>query len=170
MPLRRPSQYIDTGVLLQVTPTHQRGRAGNAGSRRRGQHPSGAESGRARLRVARRHQHAFGADAAHAVPTGQTMVMGGLICENKSTSTAGLAAALPHPRHRRSFRRSDAQERPNGAGAVHHPRVIEKRGRRHSHHRRSAAPDGPTRGVFPELKTCGTTARSATNRRQMTTP
>ena len=80
------SQYIDTGVLMQVTPHINAGRARHA--RRAGR---GERSGHAR------------ADAGDAPPintrsiqtivnvqSGQTMVMGGLIGETKNNTSKGL--------------------------------------------------------------------------------
>ena len=79
------AQYIDTGVLLQVTPHINAGRARDAGGSGRGEH--------------RRHDHhpcesppinTRSIQTLLAVPSGQTMVMGGLILEDKENASTGL--------------------------------------------------------------------------------
>ena len=83
------AQYIDTGVLLQVTPHINAGglvtlEVDAEVSTPAAQSQAALDSGVAPAINTRSVQTLL------AVPTGQTMVMGGLILENKSVSTEGL--------------------------------------------------------------------------------
>jgi general secretion pathway protein D len=78
------SQYIDTGVLLQVTPHINQGGLVTLDVQAEVSNPGNANVGEAPPINTRSVQTIV------SVQSGQTMVMGGLIGENKSTASAGL--------------------------------------------------------------------------------
>ena len=130
------SQYIDTGVLLQVTPHINAGGLVTLDVQAEVSDPGNFIPGEAPPINTRSVQTMV------SVQSGQTMVMGGLIGETKQMSSVGPAAAVAHPDHRRSVRRADDQEQSYRAHHVHHAARGRERVRREERDRRSAPPDG----------------------------
>ena len=132
------SQYIDTGVLLQVTPHINAGGLVTLDVQAEVSDPGPVlNPGDAPPINTRSVQTIVN------VQSGQTMVMGGLIGETSGNSSKGSAAPVPHPNHRRLVRRPAAHQEPHGARDVHHAARRRKRERPQGHDRGSASPDAP---------------------------
>ena len=121
------SQYIDTGVLMQVTPHINAGGLVTLDVQAEVSNP-GNLSANCRRRAA--DQHAFGADDLERA-VGQTMVMGGLISETKQNASEGMPLLSRIPVLGGLFGSQTAHEQPHRARDVHHA----ARGReRNGHH------------------------------------
>ena len=80
------SQYIDTGVLVQVTPHINAGGLVTLDVQAEVSNPGPTPAGTCQAPPINTRS----VQTLLAVPTGQTMVMGGLITENKANNSAGL--------------------------------------------------------------------------------
>ena len=134
------SQYIDTGVLLQVTPHINAGGLITLDVQAEVSDPGPvANSGDAPPINTRSVQTIV------SVQSGQTMVMGGLIGETTRQHVEGPAAPVPHSDPRRALRRAVAHQEPHRARDVHHAARGRERERPQEHDRGSAPPDAADR-------------------------
>ena len=124
------SQYIDTGVLLQVTPHINVGGLVTMEVDAEVSTPGTASDPTLAPPINTRSVQTL-----LAVPSGQTMVMGGLIIENKQNNSAGLPLISRIPVLGGLFRQSDADQRSHRAHPVHHAARGGQRGRCQPHHR-----------------------------------
>ena len=134
------SQYIDTGVLLQVTPHINAGGLVTMEVQAEVSDPGNFAPGEAPPINTRSVQTVVG------VQSGQTMIMGGLIGETKQNNSQGLPLLSRIPDHRRAVRQPDAHQQSHRAHHVHHAARRRERDRHPQRHRRPAPPDGPPRG------------------------
>ena len=133
------SQYIDTGVLLQVTPHINAGGLVTLDVQVEVSIPGPLPTdcnGLAPTINTRSLQSILN------VQSGQTMVMGGLITENKQNSSAGLPLLSRIPIIGGLVRPADADEQPHRARDVHHAARRRDRNRPQERGRRPAPPDG----------------------------
>ena len=111
------SQYIDTGVLLQVTPHINAGGLVALDVQAEvsvpGDTPAGCDTCAPPINTRSIQTYV-------AVQSGSTMVMGGLINEGRANASSGLPLAVADPDHRRTLRPAAAQEQPDRTRAVHH--------------------------------------------------
>ena len=89
-----------------------------------------------------------------AVPSGQTMVMGGLITENKQNNSAGLPLHLAHPGAGRPVRQQTLENDRTELILFITPRVVENEVGCQRAHRGSAAQDGAARRGLSVRENC----------------
>ena len=143
------SSYIDTGVLLQVTPHINAGGLVTLEVDATVSDPGASASVDVAPPINTRSIQTI-----VAVPSGQTMVMGGLITENKINSSSGLPYISTDTGPGRSFRCPETQQRPGRTHRFHHPASRRYRGGLRPGHRGPEAQDGAAGGCVSASENC----------------